>query len=248
MTGWPMRIDRRLAALLLAVLAAGLPGAARADRLVSNSQLLSRAVRGALDSLLASVPAPNLESVVILPAAGQKPEWALENEIAGLLQKRAKRLTFHGPLTDTTGAETASDTGKAEGDSAAAPPPRRSAADRRPLDPTANQLEYRVAALEVTYPDVHRTSLLGAGEVDRVANVSVGLRLLSPDGRLLWSRHARGQAEDRVPEGRLHEVEDRLYMVPVPTLPDRSLMRYVEPAIVVGLVTGLVYLFYTNRN
>jgi hypothetical protein len=246
-----------LAALALVVTA----HAARAERLTTNSQLLSRAVHGALDSLLAGVPLRPTDAVVILPSGSERQEWALENEIAGMLQRRVGRLAFHGALQDSAGgaepAAPADGAVEAEADSTdssaeAAPQPAaasgRSRADHRPLDPNANLLEYRVAALGVSYTDLHKSRLFGSGEVDRLASVSLGLRLLAPDGRLLWSAHARGQAQDRVPEARLAEVEDRLYLVPTPVLPNRSLKRLLEPAIVVGLVSGLVFLFYTNRN
>ena len=187
--------------------------------------------------------------MVILPAPGQRPEWALENEMAGLLQPRVSRVTFHGATQDSLGVPVAADTAARDSSNEkSAALAHHSAVDPRPLDPNANLLEYRIAALGVAYTDVHKSRLFSDGDVDRLANVSLGLRLLAPDGKVLWSGHARGQATDRVPEARLAEVEDRLFVVPQPVLPDRSLTRLLEPAIVVSLVTGLVFLFYTNRN
>jgi hypothetical protein len=248
MTGWPMRTEPwkaalRVTGLLLAL--ACLPGAARADGLISNSQLLGRAVRGALDSALVTAPLKRTQSVVVLPAAGQAPDWALENEISTWLQHRVARLTFHGALEDSVRPAAAGDTAAADSASPARQAPK---VDRRPLDPTADLLEYRVATLGVEYTGLHKSRLFGSGEVDRLAMVSLGLRLVTPDGALLWSGHARGQLEDRVPQARLSEVQDRLFTVKAPVVPDRSMSRLLEPAIVVGLVTGLVFLFYTNRN
>ncbi|MBI5837232.1 MAG: hypothetical protein HZB25_08310 [Candidatus Eisenbacteria bacterium] len=228
--------------------AAGLPAA---ERLTSNSEMLRRAVRGAVDSMVSVMPLGPRDVVVILPAAGQRPEWALENEIAELLQRRVARLSFHGALSDTAESPAPADS-EAEEDSAASAARqaarRRLALDRRPLDPNASLLEYRVAGLNLGYTDLHKSRLFGPGEVDRLATVSLGLRLMAPDGRLLWSGHGRGALSDRVPQARLGEVEDRLFSITPPSVPDKSLSRLLEPAIVVGLVTGLVFLFYTNRN
>src|SRR5512140_2060656 len=105
MTGWPMRTSCSILALAGLVLA--LAGPARAagpvagERLVSNSEMLRRALRGAADSMVSAMPLGSRDVVVILPAAGQRSEWALENEIADLLQRRVARLSFHGALSDT---------------------------------------------------------------------------------------------------------------------------------------------------
>ena len=250
MTGWPMRTEPWVAALrvsLPVLIVAGLPCLARADQLVSNSQLLGRAVRGALDSALVAAPFKRTESVVILPAAGQASDWALENEMSAWLQRRVARLTFHGALEDSAESKSPADSAaRASADSATESASRHGhAVDRRPPDPNADLLEYRVAELGVRYTDLHKSRLFGN---DRLAVVSVGLRLVAPDGGLLWSGHIRGQVQDRVPQGRLPEVEDHLFSVKAPVVPDRSLTRLLEPAIVVGLVTGLIFLFYTNRN
>ncbi|HVP39011.1 MAG TPA: hypothetical protein VMS93_07490 [Candidatus Saccharimonadales bacterium] len=246
-----MRTERaapRVAAV--AVLALCAAGAARGERLASNSELLRRVIHGAVDSVLAAVPVASGEAVVVMPAAGQSQEWALENELAAALHDRAHRVTFHGPLEDSASA--APGAAAAESAAAAEAPQRparpRPGPDLRPLDPNADRLEYRVAALGVSYTHVYRRHLFGPGDVERLASASVGLRLIGPDGHLLWSGHASGQYTDRVPQSRIREVDDRLFQVPAPVLPERSLSRLVEPAIVVGLVTGLIYLFYTNRN
>ena len=55
-------------------------------------------------------------------------------------------------------------------------------------------------------------------------------------------------AEDQVPADQLERLEDNLYQYKNPIAPSRDLSRLLEPAIVVALVSGLVFLFYTNRN
>ncbi len=243
MTGWPMQTSRKIpagaAVLVAALVATAAPG--RADPLLSNSNLLSHALRAAADSTLRQLPVAPTVHVVVLPAAGQRPVWGLENELGDMLKRRLDRVSFHGPLADT--ATTPHDS--VEAPAAAA---RRLTIDKSPLDPNADLLEYRVATLGVTYTDVHKSRVLGASTVDRTAQVSLGLRLLGPDGRMLWSGQASGTASDQVPASRLHEVEDNLFDFQRPQLPTRDLSRILEPAIVVGLVTGLVFLFYTNRN
>jgi hypothetical protein len=240
MTGWRMRISRG-AGPALCIAAMCFAAGASADRLPTNSELVGRALRSAADSIAAQLPLDRQTSIVILPSPGQGPDWAVENQIAGAIQTRAGRVSFHGALADT-GHSTA------PADSTQQAKKFESVVDNRPLDPSANILEYRIGQLGVRYSGEHKSRILGASRVDRVAQASVGVRLLSPQGHLIASAQGSSELADQVPQERLADLEDHLYQFPKPSLPTRDLARVLEPAIVIGLVSGLVFLFYTNRN
>jgi hypothetical protein len=66
-------------------------------------------------------------------------------------------------------------------------------------------------------------------------------------GAVLWARTASSESRDRVPRGDLAYVaagSGRLN----PAVPGGRGFRLLEPLIVVGVVAGLVVLFYSNRN
>ena len=229
-----------LAALLGAPLCLPAPPA-RADRPPTNSELVGRALEAAADSLLANLPAVAQGHLVLLPANGQAPQWGVENELAARLKQRVKWVSFHGALSDTAAPLDSAQL-------AAGARPAASIVDKRPLDPEAAVLEYRVATLGVTYTDVHKARIFGASEVERSAQASLAARLLSPQGGLVWTGHGSGAVLDRVPQDMLPSLEDNLYQFHPPTLPSGDITKFLEPAIVVALVSGLVFLFYTNRN
>lgn len=236
-----MRI-RRAAIAGLFVLACARPAACEVRG--TNSDLLGRALHQAVDSLLLRVKVSSGARMVILPAPGQESVWGLENEIAAALRARgAGKVTFHGAVADTVQPSSApKDTSVHETSKGGVP------IDTRPIDPTADLIEYRVAALAVTYTGTHKSRILGSTQVDRLARASLAARHLSPEGGLMEAASGSASLQDRVAEDELPRLEDNLYQFPRPVVPTRDLTRVLEPAIVVGLVTGLVFLFYTNRN
>jgi hypothetical protein len=66
-------------------------------------------------------------------------------------------------------------------------------------------------------------------------------------GDVLWTRVASAEATDRVSKGQIALVQAASVGLN-PPLPSGSKGRLIEPLIVVGIVTGLVVLFYSNRN
>ena len=235
----------RISSLALAgLLALAFAQPAHSQERGTNSELLGRALRQAVDSLFQRIKVSPGARVVILPAPGQESVWGLENEIAaGLRTRGAGKVTFHGAVADTAAPQAApKDTSIHEPLHPGVP------IDVRPLDPTAELIEYRVAALAVTYTGTHKSRVLGATQVDRLAKASLAARHMSPEGGLMEAASGSASLQDRVAEEDLPQMEDNLYQFPRPVVPTRDLTRVLEPAIVVGLVTGLVFLFYTNRN
>jgi hypothetical protein len=78
--------------------------------------------------------------------------------------------------------------------------------------------------------------------------MQVGGSLVEPSTRqVLWARSASAQATDVVRRGDLGYAQTGSgALVPMP--PRGGGTRLLEPLIVVGVVAGLVVLFYSNRN
>jgi hypothetical protein len=79
--------------------------------------------------------------------------------------------------------------------------------------------------------------------------MQVGASLVDPATRqVLWARSVSEQAVDVVRRGDLNVAQTgSAGLVPLPPRAGGG-TRLLEPLIVVGVVTGLVVLFYSNRN
>jgi hypothetical protein len=265
-----MRTDARRGALLALALAlaaclgpvSAVPArAAEAKAAVpTNSDLLTRALRAAADSAFHNLPLRRDATVVLVPAPGQSTEWAVENQLAETIKGRVAKLTFRSGTMAASADTSAAAAGAASAPDSVPLLQRMAAAAKRVQappktgaqmladDPTAHALEYRLAALTITYEGLRRSRLLGPGMVERVAVAELGIRYLDAHGELLGSGSGSATVRDEIPQLRLPEVEDRLYQTTRPTLPSRNLTRIIEPAIVIGLVRGLIFLYSTNRN
>ena len=110
-------------------------------------------------------------------------------------------------------------------------------------------LIYRVVEFGVTYHDQWREGFLGQRVVERLAAVDLNCRLVSGDEKnIVWVGNGRSERLDIVPKSKLDLLEGRTYPFKEPELPDQSLSRIIEPALVLGIVAGLVLLFYSNQN
>lgn len=110
-------------------------------------------------------------------------------------------------------------------------------------------LRFRVAECAVTYPHSYKKSPLGGRTVQRLASVNLFATLLTgKEESVAWV--GRGDAErlDLVPAGKLSLLEGKTFPFSRPVLNTRGYGAIVEPALVTGIVLGLVYLFYTNQN
>jgi hypothetical protein len=87
----------------------------------------------------------------------------------------------------------------------------------------------------------------GTKGYERLAAMRANATLLDPaNGEVLWTRSSTGTATDLVPKsGVIYAASGSGRLNPqVP----RGGTRWLEPLIVVGVVAGLVVLFYSNRN
>ena len=117
-----------------------------------------------------------------------------------------------------------------------------------PEDATDLELRLEVRSAGVSYVRALKSFPFGVKGYRRVASMQVGGSLLEPSTRqVLWARSASAQATDVVRRGDLGYAQTGSgALVPMP--PRGGGTRLLEPLIVVGVVAGLVVLFYSNRN
>ena len=128
-------------------------------------------------------------------------------------------------------------------------PPGMSPTDATPVaDPRVGELHARVDGVGVTYVRRIRSFLFGVKGYERVVSMRASATLVEPGtGQVLWARSASGTVTDIV------EKRDLAYAAGGseafdPPLPRGSGLKILEPLIVIGVVAGLVVLFYSNRN
>jgi len=109
-------------------------------------------------------------------------------------------------------------------------------------------ITYRVPEARVDYVRVFRGGLFGAERIERRASARVALRMLAPGtDAVRWSATADTSLSDVVMKSEIASLEDRTRPETRPIAPTSSIKKYIEPALVVILIAGLVSLFYQNR-
>ncbi len=118
-----------------------------------------------------------------------------------------------------------------------------------PADSTDLQLNIQVGSAGVSYVRALKKFPFGVRGYERIASMRVGASLVDLSSReVLWARSASAQAVDFVRRDHLSYAQSGSGGLN-PGLPRAGGgTRLLEPLIVVGVVTGLVVLFYSNRN
>lgn len=111
-------------------------------------------------------------------------------------------------------------------------------------------LEFNVVDLGLVYPRSRRRAWLGERRVEREARARLFARLVDPAAAsVVWAQAAEAKERDEVPVSQLADLEEKSpadYMKA--TLPARRWNRVVEPAVVTGIVVGLIVLFFSNQE
>jgi hypothetical protein len=111
-------------------------------------------------------------------------------------------------------------------------------------------LEFEVVDLGVAYTRVHRRAWLGDKRIEREARARLFARLVDQDqDRIVWADQAEAKVHDEVRQAELGTLEEKSppdYLKA--TLPAERWNKIVEPAVVTGIVVGLIVLFFSNQN
>jgi len=117
--------------------------------------------------------------------------------------------------------------------------------------PAESDLPLMVVSVDessVDYPRLFRSGLFGGLHVERRAIVTLSAKLMRPDTRAVyWVGQADTSFADYVRKSEVPLLEDAAIPETRGTVPQQSWQKMVEPVLVIGLIVGLVSLFYTNR-
>ncbi|MBU8921560.1 MAG: hypothetical protein KOO63_07050 [Bacteroidales bacterium] len=123
--------------------------------------------------------------------------------------------------------------------------------------PTAGQDEafhdyefnYQIVRFLIKYPDIDRSYWVGSKKVERLAEVGIFAQLTDgTTGDIVWVGETRKDYEDTIAYSLLERVEDPQQSF---TMPDRKEIKWgkaAEAFVVTGIVTGLIYLFFSNQT
>jgi len=116
--------------------------------------------------------------------------------------------------------------------------------------PVGTVLEFHVLEFGVNYPQVKRRfGLFGNAAVIRLGGVYVeAKRIEGPDGRIIDATTGQSHSQDRLSGHARTLAEGANYPFAKPVVPPANVGRLVEPILVIGIVSSLVYLFYQNQH
>jgi len=205
----------------------------------------------ALDSVAAEVaadlmsgePFPARRPVVIpVPVPGDTLGLVTKHLVEGL---RLRRIVVRLAARGATSPDLSSSNPNPESSESGAPPDSGS-------EPTAEgspvRLDVQVDGSGVSYVRRVGRFPFGTKGYDRLAAIRANATLLdAKTGNVFWARSSTKHATDFVPKGDVQYVSSGSGKLN-PPVPRGGGGRWLEPLIVVGVVAGLVVLFYSNSN
>jgi hypothetical protein len=189
----------------------------------TNLQLAAFVADTAASRALARSPLESGSHAVIVPAREHPLNFVLEHALVNGLTRRGVSVTVRRtPVADDSIA----------------------AVYGRAGDPL---VEYTLGSARTSYLRLVGW-LPGRVKIERQSLVEGSVALRDPStSRLLWSGDLGQNFVDRFSRSQLELVEDPHYPELKDNLPTRNLDKVAEPVIVVGIVGGLVALFFQNR-
>ena len=190
----------------------------------TNLQMTSLVANTAFERALAGIPLTQGKEVIVAPGESHPLNFVVEHAVLRQLSKLGVVALVRRSVVPDDSVGTAIGTGSG--------------------DPV---LDYQLASARVTYLRL-RGWLPGRIKIERQTLVEGRLTLREPaTSRVLWTGDATSNFVDAFPRQQLPLVEDARFTDLNGTVPERNLTRVFEPVIVVGVVAGLVALFFQNR-
>jgi len=191
----------------------------------TNLQMLSLVAGKAIEQALASAPLQSGGRVMIAPAESHPLNFVAEHAILRELSRRGVVATVRRTIV---------------------PDDSLMAIAGNPGEPL---LEYQLATARVTYLRlVGWLPFSGRIKIERQAMFEGGLTMREPrTSVVLWVGDASYNLVDAFSRDRLQLVEDQRYSDLSSPVPQRNAGKVLEPVVVVGIVGGLIALFFQNR-
>lgn len=189
----------------------------------TNLQLTALVANRAFERALAAAPIDSGMHVVLAPAESHPLNYVAEHAVLRHLGTRGVSATVRrSVIPDDSLAVAGGELG----------------------DPV---LEYQLGTARVTYLRLVGW-LPGRVKIERQALVEGALTMRDPrTARVLWLADARDNLVDAFPRGQLALVEDPRFTELRSEPPQRNVDKVFEPLLAVGVVAGLVALFFQNR-
>lgn len=109
-------------------------------------------------------------------------------------------------------------------------------------------LNLRPMQLGVTYAQTRRSWILGGKRVPRLASCEIAATLVDPEGNVILTSREGSAIENIVCPSDIIILESSTEKWINGELSDEESGNILEPLVVTGVVTALVYLFYSSRN
>ncbi|MCK5787051.1 MAG: hypothetical protein KAH54_10915 [Candidatus Sabulitectum sp.] len=109
-------------------------------------------------------------------------------------------------------------------------------------------LNLRPMELGVTYAQTRRSWLLGGKQVPRLASCEIAATLVDPRGNVVLTAREGSVIESVVSPSDIIILESSTERWVNGELSEEESGNILEPLVVTGVVTALVYLFYSSRN
>lgn len=189
----------------------------------TNFQVIGLVARTAFGRAMASCPADSGTRVLLAPSESHPLNFMAEQAVLQALSRRGVTALVRRTLIPD---DSLASVGEASGE---------------PV------LEYQLATARITYLRL-RGWLPGRVKIERQGLVEGTLTLRDPrTSAVLWTEAASFNLVDAFPRNRLALVEDARFTDLKSAAPGRTVDKWIEPVIVVGIVSGLIALFFQNR-
>ncbi len=109
-------------------------------------------------------------------------------------------------------------------------------------------LNLRPMELSVTYAQTRRSWILGGKQIPRVASCEISAVLIDPQGNIVLTAREGSVIESTVSPSDIVILESSTERWANGELSEEESGNILEPLVVTGVVTALVYLFYSSRN
>jgi hypothetical protein len=109
-------------------------------------------------------------------------------------------------------------------------------------------LNLRPMEMGVTYAQTRRSWVLGGRQVPRVASCEISAVLVDPEGAAVFTSREGSRLESTVSPSDIVVLESSTEEWANGKLSEDESGNILEPLVVTGVVTALVYLFYSSRS
>ncbi len=183
----------------------------------SNEEFLRGTIRSLFERAFVDFPDKDAKLLVLRSEEQHPAGWLLEDELVFFLLSLDREVAL------------------------------QSVAPSRNLE-ESQQLFYRIIDMNLSYPEVKRRGFLGGRILTRRAALNLSFRLEDgATGKVLWSEKVKEERSDVIKRSMAKSVNNKTYPFLSPSLPEDPQSKYLEPALVISVVGGLIYLFFANR-